>query len=90
MERAAVRDGAARRAMIVPGALLTAARTAEYVDAAIEDLKPPPDSRQAHGRRRPARPGARWRLDGGRAAVLRGRDEAGGPGAEGPVKTRMS
>ena len=30
---------------------------------------------------RPARPGARRRLDGGRAPVLRRRDEAGGSGA---------
>jgi hypothetical protein len=42
MERAAVRGWAARRAMIVPGALLTTARAAaEYENAAIEVQKPP-------------------------------------------------
>ena len=40
MERAAVRDWAERRAVIVLGALLTTASAAEYVNAAIEVLKP--------------------------------------------------
>ena len=40
MERAAVRNWAARRAMIPLGALLTAASAAEYVNAAMEVLRP--------------------------------------------------
>jgi hypothetical protein len=53
MERAAVRNWAARRAMIVLGALLTTASGAEYVNAAIEVLKPAsaqrdPDRRPRH------------------------------------------
>jgi len=41
MERAAVRGWAARRAMIPLGALLRTARTAaEYVNVAIEVLRP--------------------------------------------------
>src|SRR5258705_3513099 len=45
-----------------------------------------PDPRPTDGRRGPARPGPRRRLDGGRTSVLRGRDEAGGSGAEGAVR----
>ena len=54
--------------------------------ALTDEIDRDPDPRPADERRRAADPGPRRRLDGGRAPVLRRRDEAGGSGAEGAVR----